>query len=135
MSFDRFARLDERKDQAAGTLSGGEQQMLAMGRALMAQPRLLLLDEPSLGLAPLITDEIFAHRSSIVAFWRDHPAGGTNAARALSASHKAFLMAGGRIVAAGTQRRICSITPSCGALSWGLPAKRDPKPAGWEQPA
>jgi phenylacetate-CoA ligase len=99
--FKRFARLDERKDQAAGTLSGGEQQMLAMGRALMARPRLLLLDEPSLGLAPLITDEIFRiihqlSRSGVTILLVEQ-----NAARALSASHQAFLMAGGRIVERG----------------------------------
>jgi len=58
--FDRFPRLKERSKQAAGTLSGGERQMLALGRALMARPRLLMLDEPSLGLAPLIVREIFA---------------------------------------------------------------------------
>lgn len=59
MVFDMFPRLKERRNQKAGTLSGGEQQMLAMGRALMAQPRLLLLDEPSLGLAPLLVKSIF----------------------------------------------------------------------------
>ncbi len=99
--FGRFPKLMERKDQLAGTLSGGEQQMLAMGRALMAQPRLLLLDEPSLGLAPLITDDIFA-------IIRQLNRGGTtillveqNAARALSASDKAYLLSNGRIVEQG----------------------------------
>ncbi len=97
----RFHRLSERRSQAAGTLSGGEQQMLAMGRALMAQPRLLLLDEPSLGLAPLVTDEIFniihqLSRSGVAILLVEQ-----NAARALTASHKAFLMAGGRNVEQG----------------------------------
>ncbi len=99
--YGRFERLAERRDQAAGTLSGGEQQMLAMGRALMARPRLLLLDEPSLGLAPLITDEIFAiihqlARSGVTILLVEQ-----NAARALSASDQAFLMAGGQIVEQG----------------------------------
>jgi branched-chain amino acid transport system ATP-binding protein len=58
--FSRFKRLDERRHQAAGSLSGGEQQMLAVGRAMMARPRLLMLDEPSMGLAPLLVNEVFA---------------------------------------------------------------------------
>jgi phenylacetate-coenzyme A ligase PaaK-like adenylate-forming protein/ABC-type branched-subunit amino acid transport system ATPase component len=104
--WNRFPKLLERKHQLAGTLSGGEQQMLAMGRALMAKPRLLLLDEPSLGLAPLIVDEIF----SIV---RQLARGGTtillveqNAARALSASDKAYLMANGKIVEQGKSKQL-----------------------------
>ncbi|MBE0583647.1 MAG: ATP-binding cassette domain-containing protein [Desulfofustis sp.] len=104
--FARFPKLGERRTQLAGTLSGGEQQMMAMGRALMAGPKLLLLDEPSLGLAPLITDEIFA-------IIRQLARGGTtillveqNAARALSASDKAYLLANGRIVEQGESRRL-----------------------------
>lgn len=104
--YDRFPKLRERKEQAAGTLSGGEQQMLAMGRALMAKPRLLLLDEPSLGLAPRIMDDIFA-------IIRRLARGGTtillveqNAARALSASNKAYLLANGRVVRQGKSAQL-----------------------------
>ena len=126
MVYDRFGRLAERRDQAAGTLSGGEQQMLAMGRALMAQPRLLLLDEPSLGLAPLITDEIFTiihqlARSGVTILLVEQ-----NAARALSASHKAFLMAGGRILQQGRSQDLL-IDPKLRAAFLGAASNEKPE--------
>jgi phenylacetate-coenzyme A ligase PaaK-like adenylate-forming protein/ABC-type branched-subunit amino acid transport system ATPase component len=104
--FNRFPKLQQRRQQLAGTLSGGEQQMLAMGRALMAQPTLLLLDEPSLGLAPLITDEIFSiihqlSRSGTTILLVEQ-----NAARALSASDNAYLLANGQIVEQGKSAKL-----------------------------
>ena len=124
--YDRFGRLAERRDQAAGTLSGGEQQMLAMGRALVAKPRLLLLDEPSLGLAPLITDEIFAiihqlARSGVTILLVEQ-----NAARALSASNKAFLMAGGRIVQQGRSQDLL-VDPRLRAAFLGAASEEKPE--------
>src|SRR5919202_1746638 len=95
--FAFFPRLRERRDQQAGTLSGGEQQMLALGRAMMARPRLLLLDEPSLGLAPLVVQEIFA------ALRRMNDEDGLtvlvveqNATLALEASQRAYVLEAGR---------------------------------------
>lgn len=99
--FERFPKLQERHQQLAGTLSGGEQQMLAMGRALMAKPRLLLLDEPSLGLAPVITDEIFAIIHQLARSGTTILLVEQNAARALSGSDKAYLLANGNIVEHG----------------------------------
>lgn len=124
--YDRFGRLYERRNQVAGTLSGGEQQMLAMGRSLMAQPRLLLLDEPSLGLAPLITDEIFSivhqlSRSGVTILLVEQ-----NAARALSASDKAFLMAGGRIVKQGLSTDLL-VDPKLRAAFLGAASERKPE--------
>lgn len=96
-----FPRLAERKTQLAGTLSGGEQQMVAIGRALMARPRLLLMDEPSLGLAPLIVDEVF----EVIETVRSGGVGvllvEQNVQRALDISSRAYLLSEGRIVMEG----------------------------------
>lgn len=104
--FSRFPRLSERRSQLAGTLSGGEQQMLAMGRALMSRPRILLLDEPSMGLAPLLVKEIF----SII---KDINETGTtvllveqNAHMALSIANKAYVLETGRIILSGEAKEL-----------------------------
>ena len=95
--FQRFPRLKERRKQIAGTLSGGEQQMLAMGRALMSEPKLLMLDEPSMGLAPLLVEQIFEIIQSL------HKAGSTillveqNAQMALQIADRAYVLESGRI--------------------------------------
>ncbi|MBR3574395.1 MAG: ABC transporter ATP-binding protein [Lachnospiraceae bacterium] len=100
--YEQFPRLKERETQMAGTLSGGEQQMLAMGRALMSKPRLLMLDEPSMGLAPILVDQIFEIIETL------NKAGTTillveqNAQMALSIAHRAYVLETGRIVNTGT---------------------------------
>ena len=101
MVYERFPRLEERKNQAAGTLSGGEQQMLAMGRALMSKPRILLLDEPSMGLSPLFVGEIFKIIEEV------SKAGTTvllveqNAKKALSIADRGYVLETGKIVKTG----------------------------------
>jgi len=101
MVFERFPRLEERKNQEAGTLSGGEQQMLAMGRALMSRPRLLLLDEPSMGLAPLLIKEIFSIIQDINKTGTTILLVEQNANMALSIANRAYVLETGRITLQG----------------------------------
>lgn len=106
MIYKRFPRLEERKNQSAGTLSGGEQQMLAMGRALMSHPRLIVLDEPSMGLSPIYVNEIFDIIQEI-------NKGGTtvllveqNAKKALSIANTAYVLETGNIVLSGDAKEL-----------------------------
>lgn len=99
--FKRFPRLEERKSQLAGTLSGGEQQMLAMGRALMAKPKLLLLDEPSMGLSPILVNEIFdiiqkINNDGVTVLLVEQ-----NANKALSIANRAYVLETGKITVSG----------------------------------
>jgi branched-chain amino acid transport system ATP-binding protein len=102
MVFDLFPRLKERRKQIAGTLSGGEQQMLAMSRALMSHPKLMMLDEPSMGLAPILVDQIFSIIKQL------HKAGTTillveqNASKALAVADRAYVLETGGITLSGT---------------------------------
>ncbi len=104
--FQRFPRLMHRKNQIAGTLSGGEQQMLAMGRALMSKPKILMLDEPSMGLAPILVQQIFDIISEL------HKAGTTillveqNAEMALQIADRAYVLESGRIKLSGTGKEL-----------------------------
>lgn len=106
--FSYFPRLKERQNQIAGTLSGGEQQMLAMGRALMSHPKLLMLDEPSMGLAPILVSQIFDIIKEM------HKAGSTillveqNAEMALHVSNRAYVLESGRIKLSGTGKELAA---------------------------
>lgn len=100
--YHRFPRLAERRRQVAGTLSGGEQQMLAMGRAMMSHPRLLMLDEPSMGLSPLLVDQVFSiikelHQSGITILLVEQ-----NAEKALKIADRAYVLENGEIRYSGT---------------------------------
>lgn len=101
MVYGRFPRLEERKNQLAGTLSGGEQQMLAMGRALMSHPKLIVLDEPSMGLSPIYVNEIFdiiqeINKDGVTVLLVEQ-----NAKKALSIAHRAYVLETGSIVLSG----------------------------------
>ena len=108
MVFERFPRLEERKDQQAGTLSGGEQQMLAMGRALMSRPKLLLLDEPSMGLAPLLIREIFSIIVDINKTGTTILLVEQNANMALSIANRAYVLETGRITLQGNAKELAA---------------------------
>ena len=106
MVYKRFPRLEERKNQLAGTLSGGEQQMLAMGRALMSHPKIILMDEPSMGLSPILVNEIFDIIRSV------NEAGTTvllveqNAKKALDIADRAYVLETGKIVTSGDAKEL-----------------------------
>lgn len=104
--YKRFPRLEERKHQLAGTLSGGEQQMLAMGRALMSHPKLIVMDEPSMGLSPIYVNEIFdiiqeINKSGTTVLLVEQ-----NAKKALSIAHKAYVLETGKIVLSGDAKEL-----------------------------
>lgn len=101
MVYKRFPRLEERKNQLAGTLSGGEQQMLAMGRALMSKPKIILMDEPSMGLSPILVNEIFDIIQSVSAMGTTVLLVEQNAKKALSIADRAYVLETGKIVTSG----------------------------------
>ena len=106
MVYEKFPRLEERKNQIAGTLSGGEQQMLAMGRALMSSPKIILMDEPSMGLSPLLVKEIFhiikeVHKQGITVLLVEQ-----NAKMALNIANRAYVLETGQVVMSGDAKEL-----------------------------
>ena len=104
--YTQFPRLAERKSQIAGTLSGGEQQMLAMGRALMSKPKLLMLDEPSMGLSPLLVDQVFDIIKSINKDGTTVLLVEQNAGKSLAISDRGYVLENGKIVLSGTGKEL-----------------------------
>ena len=102
----RFPRLQERKNQMAGTLSGGEQQMLAMGRALMSKPRIILMDEPSMGLSPIMVNEIFDIIRAVSESGTTVLLVEQNAKKALSIADRAYVLETGKIVLSGDAKEL-----------------------------
>lgn len=108
--YERFPRLRERQGQRAGTLSGGEQQMLALGRGLMARPRFLLMDEPSLGLSPLLTSQMFELIASVTDLGVGVLLVEQNVARTLEIAERGYVLEQGRIVESGTREQLLAST-------------------------
>jgi branched-chain amino acid transport system ATP-binding protein len=126
--FALFPRLEERQGQQAGTLSGGEQQMLAIGRALMAEPRVLLLDEPSMGLAPIIVRDIFATLRRLNEEGLTMLLVEQDARIALSLAHRGLVMERGRVVLADTAEALLA-NPEVQAIYFGRRSGRQSRPA------
>ncbi len=108
MVYDHFPRLKERMNQPAGTLSGGEQQMLAMGRAMMARPKMIVMDEPSMGLSPILVREVFSmiklmHDSGITVLLVEQ-----NARMALSIAHRGYVLETGKVTISGSSSELLS---------------------------
>ena len=106
MVYERFPRLEERKNQLAGTLSGGEQQMLAMGRALMSHPKIIVMDEPSMGLSPILVNEIFDIIKEVSASGTTVLLVEQNAKKALSIADRAYVLETGKIVLEGDAKEL-----------------------------
>ena len=106
MVYKRFPRLEERKNQLAGTLSGGEQQMLAMGRALMSHPKIIVMDEPSMGLSPILVNEIFDIIKEVSASGATVLLVEQNAKKALSIADRAYVLETGKIVLEGDAKEL-----------------------------